>query len=390
MSSSEPAPRQGTVRRRVVVTVCLAALLVPFALTFVQLWSSTGSSLAFTAAERDGVVYLRPLVRLIAASADAQSTVVAGGQVDLAQLRDTQAAVDAVDKRLGGRLATTRRWGEISTRIDALATQATGAGPGGEAAFASYTQLIDLEVALNSAVGDSSNLILDPDLDSYYVMDATLLRVPTVLVESGRVNDLSARPHTDALAIEVARAQVRNAAAAMDTGLRKSFASTRSTTLGTAMLTQIDRFRVAVATLAPSTSDVGAPTGTRTVQQERATRLQVRDAALAVEAAGLDQLDLLLAARQDADQSRRTLVLAATIGGAAVALLALWALGSRRRPSRELGDDPHGPGDGGSPPRGDLASDARDHDPAVLGARELLDAQRLVRVGRAVSRRERT
>jgi len=34
--------------------------------------------------------------------------------------------------------------------------------------------------ALISHVGDTSNLILDPDLDSYYLMDAVLLKLPEV------------------------------------------------------------------------------------------------------------------------------------------------------------------------------------------------------------------
>ncbi|MGH8009200.1 MAG: SpoIIE family protein phosphatase, partial [Candidatus Binatia bacterium] len=32
--------------------------------------------------------------------------------------------------------------------------------------------------ALIAYVGDTSNLILDPDLDSYYLMDAVLLKLP--------------------------------------------------------------------------------------------------------------------------------------------------------------------------------------------------------------------
>lgn len=38
--------------------------------------------------------------------------------------------------------------------------------------------LIDI-ANLRSHVGDSSNLILDPDLDSYYLMDTVLLKLPS-------------------------------------------------------------------------------------------------------------------------------------------------------------------------------------------------------------------
>ena len=36
-------------------------------------------------------------------------------------------------------------------------------------------------------MGDTSNLILDPDLDSYYVMDVTLLAIPDALVRQEEI-----------------------------------------------------------------------------------------------------------------------------------------------------------------------------------------------------------
>ena len=386
MSPSDSITGRSSGRRRALVAICLLALLAPFGLTFAKLWGSTSDALDFARAERDGVAYLRPLVVLIADTADAQSAAIAGGQTDPARLRDAQAAVAAVDKRLGGQLSTTRRWAEVSSRIDTVATEAPGSAP---TAYAAYTQLVDLELALAATVGDSSNLILDPELDSYYLMDATLLRVPALLVSAGRVSDLATLNGTDPVSIEVTRAQIRSAATAMDDGLRKSFASTRSRTLGSGMLAQIDRLRVATAALAPSSQDVGTANPTRTAATERAARLQVRDAALALESAGLDQLDQLLVVRVNAQQSDRTLVLGATLGGVALALIAWWALGSRRRATADLddlddlGDD--GPADSGG--SRDSGSDALEADPTLFEARDLLDAQRLVRVGRAVSAR---
>ena len=48
----------------------------------------------------------------------------------------------------------------------------------GQADPALYTPLIGAIRGLITQVGDTSNLILDPDLDSYYVMDAVLLKLP--------------------------------------------------------------------------------------------------------------------------------------------------------------------------------------------------------------------
>jgi hypothetical protein len=36
-------------------------------------------------------------------------------------------------------------------------------------------------IALLQTVTDNSNLTLDPDIDSYYLMDATLFRIPDIV-----------------------------------------------------------------------------------------------------------------------------------------------------------------------------------------------------------------
>ena len=51
------------------------------------------------------------------------------------------------------------------------------------------TQTLSTLNDLISYVGDSSNLILDPDLDSYYLMDATIYAVPQLI---NRLNDVNA------------------------------------------------------------------------------------------------------------------------------------------------------------------------------------------------------
>ncbi|MBP7284183.1 MAG: methyl-accepting chemotaxis protein [Leptospiraceae bacterium] len=53
-----------------------------------------------------------------------------------------------------------------------------------------YAQkILEKLIALNSHVGDTSNLILDPDLDSYYMMDITLIKIPILLEVSNRIED---------------------------------------------------------------------------------------------------------------------------------------------------------------------------------------------------------
>src|SRR4029077_2902400 len=51
-----------------------------------------------------------------------------------------------------------------------------------------HTRLIADVRALITHVGDSSKLILDPDLDTYYTMDALLLREPEIMNELGTLD----------------------------------------------------------------------------------------------------------------------------------------------------------------------------------------------------------
>jgi len=47
--------------------------------------------------------------------------------------------------------------------------------------------------ALVTRIGNQSNLILDPDLDSYYMMDTVLLKLPEAQTQLARLRRLSDR-----------------------------------------------------------------------------------------------------------------------------------------------------------------------------------------------------
>ncbi len=54
----------------------------------------------------------------------------------------------------------------------------------------SILKILGLLNKLNSHVGDTSNLILDPDLDSYYLMDITLIKIPIVIETSTTIEQI--------------------------------------------------------------------------------------------------------------------------------------------------------------------------------------------------------
>lgn len=89
--------------------------------------------------------------------------------------RDIQDVAD-VDRRLGDQLATTSKWLEIRGQLRDL--QANFAALTAPHSYAAHSRLLaDLVLLMNHA-GDQSNLILDPNLDSYYLMEAVVTRLP--------------------------------------------------------------------------------------------------------------------------------------------------------------------------------------------------------------------
>lgn len=307
--------------RAVVAVVAALAVLAPAAYLFSQVWTSNTETVRFNAAERRGVAYLGPLTQLLSAVTEAQSDAVREDPVDAAAVRRALAAVDRVDGRLGGQLRTTERW----TAIRQTVVDRTSRGwPDPEAAYQQYSDLVTTLIELTRKVGDVSNLILDPRLDAYYVMNATLLRIPAIIVDSGRYADLavlgngSTDPEVPAR-LTAARNRIAGDAQDLADGLVKAFGATASGTLGPGLTSQLDDFRTAVDAVAPSTSLL-APTPQRTPSALAADQDELQAAAIALQQAGLTELDRLLEPRESA--AARTRVLAVV----AVALVALVVL----------------------------------------------------------------
>jgi methyl-accepting chemotaxis protein len=144
----------------------------------------TTSDIVFNRAEHDGVVYIEVALgyldalarhRVHAAAADRG---VAGAEAAAAATRaevDAAArALDEVDARLGVALKTTARW-RSARQLWSDASRATDRRDAALAAAA--TAVVDLIV---NHAGNHSNLILDPDLDSYWLMDAALIKIPSL------------------------------------------------------------------------------------------------------------------------------------------------------------------------------------------------------------------
>jgi hypothetical protein len=340
-TSSGPGTGSGRGPARVVTAVAVAvAVLAPLAVLCAQAWSSTGDALSFVRDERRGVTYLEPLTQLLGATTLAQSASVRGRPVDVAGVRSALAAVDEADGRLGGALRTTDRWTTVRRTVTERLSRADWPLP--STAYTQYSDLNTELLELNRTVGDNSRLILDPAIDAYYVVNATVLRIPEILVDSGRYADLSVLSAGVAAtdpggAAELATAQAQLAAARnrvatdandLSEGLVKAFARTGSAELGPGLARQLGNFRTAVDAVAPSASLL-APVPTRSLSDLAGDQDTLQRAALDLQRAALGQLDLLLAARASDAQRTRVVSLAATAIGVLLAT-GLATLVSRR------------------------------------------------------------
>jgi signal transduction histidine kinase/CheY-like chemotaxis protein len=152
----------------------------------------------FSGRERLGVDYIRPLndvvqhiqqhraltVSYLSGARDFKARYEAKQQEIAADIR----RVDELDQRLGKVLESTARWNAIKVHWTELEASIQTSTPE-EMAEAHKTMVAEVLVLLKH-VGDTSNLILDPDLDTYYLMDAFVNNVPEAAEYLGQLRAL--------------------------------------------------------------------------------------------------------------------------------------------------------------------------------------------------------
>jgi methyl-accepting chemotaxis protein len=162
--------------------VICAVFIVPILTLGWNFFKANADAIAFSAKERLGVEYARELMPLLAL-AHQQRNVSVGVAPSGSDTSGIQSRVDAqlkklasVDARIGEELGTTKLHTDLGQAAAALVPGATG-----ESAYAAHTRFVDALLALLGQSTDGSNLTLDPDIDSYYVMDAALFRNPQMI-----------------------------------------------------------------------------------------------------------------------------------------------------------------------------------------------------------------
>lgn len=178
------------VRRPLVAKIVLTVLLFVIPLVGVTIYfllKGPNKDIEFAVQEKKGNAFLRPLERLLDAvprrqlsAGDAKASTQVDTEIDAAL-----SSLSEVQSRLGedllftvDGLAKAGRSSADPATIKNMLESLRNASAGEKETQAKYDQLVNAISTAITHAGDKSNLILDPDLDSYYVMDVTLNTLP--------------------------------------------------------------------------------------------------------------------------------------------------------------------------------------------------------------------
>jgi len=208
--------------------VISAAFLIPIVFLAWQYFGDKAAAIEFSARERVGVSYMHHAMPVLQALVAERSAALSGDSGALAARRSERQALWArlseAQQAHGRTLSTAGAFDAAAKANDALAA-------GGASVLdllARHDRAVDAMVTLIIAANDGSNLTLDPDLDTYYLMDGSIVAMPSLIDATGRLQALAtALPlhpgQTEALTKAMVETAVRVGLddARLDTALQK-------------------------------------------------------------------------------------------------------------------------------------------------------------------------
>jgi len=327
--------------------------VMPDSLMLYLFITGINANIQFGRMEQKGIEYQRPLQALLelipqhrqlAQKAQRGGVPAVAAEVAAIQGRIETAfkALEAVDARIGADLQFTdaglakRKREHYRPRIlrqewEELKGQFAGLAPA-ECAARHQHLVSDIRVMITHA-GDLSNLILDPDLDSYYIMDATLLALPetqdrlaTVMAHAEAVFHLSELSNEERQQFAIHAQLLREAdldriETSIQTALLEdaNFYAT-SASLQSRLPPALERYRQATEAFIGSTRRLANEARSDVSLEEYLAAGQIaRDASFQLSTIAQAELDLLLERRVNFYETRRTRSLLITLAAAIAA-----------------------------------------------------------------------
>ncbi|ABQ25166.1 methyl-accepting chemotaxis protein [Geotalea uraniireducens] len=178
------------------IAVVTGIFLLPVMLLAYFLVTDAHELIEFAAKERLGVEYSVPVRRLLQDAQGMRDSSVITGDVSAeeAKLASDFQNMEKVEERLSGDLNTKDALTKLKNTANSIkSTQGKAFGK----IYAAHTVFISELLSMLTLVADNSNLTLDPDIDSYYLMDSIATKLPglaeAVSRESVLVREVLAR-----------------------------------------------------------------------------------------------------------------------------------------------------------------------------------------------------
>jgi methyl-accepting chemotaxis protein len=175
-------------------------MLVPMVVMGYLLVNEIEKKVAALEAEHVGISYfagIRPLIQHIPQHRGMSGAFTNGDDSFRQKMLDKEGGIDTmfsklveVDGELGKTLATGNKVNQLRAEWDKLKGAVFGMTP--KQSFTAHTDLIAHIIELGHHVADTSGLILDPALDSYYMMDLIVIQMPILTEGMGQSRALGA------------------------------------------------------------------------------------------------------------------------------------------------------------------------------------------------------
>lgn len=167
------------------------AFVIPLVVMLAFLASAAHDQMAVAESERAGVAYVKPVLALIGRAQNRRRSAT-GNAPDLAELQtavgEAFAALRVRQEESGKRFGLDKSYAALQVAHEALLRAPRGADA--DETFAVHTAYIAAAMKLLGRISDGSQLALDPDVDTYHLMNISVLRGPLLVENLGRMRGL--------------------------------------------------------------------------------------------------------------------------------------------------------------------------------------------------------
>jgi methyl-accepting chemotaxis protein len=176
--------------------VISGVFMVPLGVLGYSYYADKSSVIGFSAKERVGVAYVQEAIPLVnALQLQRQQAVVeaASGRPapDMAAARSgvetALKRLEAAQARLGEELQVQKPYAQLVDKLKNAPATSLGA----DKVLEGHTAIVQAALELVTAATDNSNLTLDPDVDTYYLMSSGLDNLPLLIEATSRLRDMS-------------------------------------------------------------------------------------------------------------------------------------------------------------------------------------------------------